>query len=177
MRKCVTAIVVAIALILGVPGVTSAHVLKVDGTIGAVLHINPDDDPTAGGPTDYTLSFDDDTGKFSLAQCKCTVAIIEQGTTIATQPLAVANNNVSEDHYTFAEPDVYDLRVTGIPMTPGTFQPFTLDYAVRVAGGQAAPQPMPVLLWVGMGMSIGLILLAAFWMDYAARTVNREDKS
>ena len=157
-------IIAALLCSFALPAVASAHVLKVDGNIGAVLHINPDDNPTTGDSTDYIMSFDDDTGRFSLAKCNCNVSIIENGKTIATKPLVVSNNEVSENHYTFVKPDVYDMHFTGTPRTPDAFQSFTLDYEVRV--GQVNMQQAPVLLWVGMAMGIGLILLAAFAMDY-----------
>lgn len=157
---------IALLFTLSIPAIASAHVLKVDDDIGAVLHINPDDNPTTGDSTDYILSFDDDTGKFSLPKCNCGVSIIENGKTIATKPLVVSSSQVSENHYTFLKPDVYDIRFTGTPKTPDAFQPFTLDYEVRVTDGQTNTQPMPVALWVGMGMGIGLILLAAYATNY-----------
>ena len=165
-KRMLFGLIAGVLIALGVPASASAHVLKVDGDIGAVLHINPDDNPTTGSPTDYILSFDDDTGKFSLPECTCSVAIIENGTTITTKPLVVSGGAVSENRYTFAKPGVYTMRFTGSPKTAGAFQSFTLDYEVRVTGGQANMQPVPVLLWVGMGMAVGLVLLAAYAMDY-----------
>jgi len=159
-------VVIAIVLLLcGLPAVASAHVLKVDGDIGAVLHINPDDNPTTGSPTDYTVSFHDDTGRFSLPKCICRVSIIENGQIVAAKPLVATSSAVSDDRYTFLHPAVYTMRFTGQPKAPGAFQPFRLDYAVRVTDGQVATQPMPALLWVGMAMAIGLILLAAYALD------------
>lgn len=155
------------ALLIGTwPAAASAHVLKVDGDIGAVLHINPDDNPTTGAPTDYTVSFDDDTGKFSLPKCTCTVSIVQRGKVIATRPLAVSSSEVSEDRYTFTRPDVYIMRFSGKPKRPGTFQPFVLNYEERVTSGRTNVQPIPDLLWVGMGMAVGLLLLGAYATNY-----------
>jgi hypothetical protein len=170
-------VLVALVAVFVLPGGASAHVLKVDGDIGAVLHINPDDNPTTDKPTDYTLSFDDDSGRFSLPKCNCRVSIIKNGQTIAAQLLAATSSQVSENRYTFSTPAVYTMRFTGTPKTPGAFQPFTLDYDVRVTSGQLNAQPMPVLLWVGMGMGIGLILLGAYAMDYDATETNRKRAS
>jgi hypothetical protein len=170
MNKWLLGIVAALVLALGLPAITSAHVLKIDGTIGAVLHINPDDGPTTGTPTDYVLSFSDDTGRFSLSKCNCSVTVLENGRAIATKPLAASSNRVSENRYTFIKPAVYTLRFSGAPKTPGEFQAFTLAYEVRVTDGQTKVQAVPLALWVGMGMGIGLILLAAYAMDYNAAT-------
>lgn len=173
-RRLLGGLLVAAMLFFALPGAASAHVLKVDGDIGAVLHINPDDNPTTDGPTDYTLSFDDDAGHFSLPKCNCRVLIMQNGQTIASRPLAATNGQVSENRYTFPAPAVYTMRFTGTPKTPGAFQPFTLDYEVRVTSGQLSAQPMPVLLWVGLGMGIGLILLGAYAMDYDATETKRK---
>lgn len=173
-KRRLVVIAAVLLLAVGVPATASAHVLKVDGDIGAVLHINPDDNPTTGSPTDYIMSFSDDTGRFSLPKCNCSVSFIANGKTLATNPLVVSSNEVSENHYTFPAPAVYDMRFTGTPKASGAFQPFTLDYEVRVTDGQANTQPMPVTLWVGMGMAIGLILLAAFAMDYDTNQTKRE---
>jgi len=165
-KRLLTILVVVCLVAWALPGIASAHVLKVDGNIGAVLHINPDDNPTTGDDTDYTMSFDDASGKFNLSNCDCTVAFIADGKTVGTRQLAVSGKTVSENHYTFTRPAVYTFRFTGKPKTPGAFQSFSLDYLVRVSGGQAAIQPMPPALWIGMGMMVGLVLLAAFAMDY-----------
>jgi hypothetical protein len=163
--------VFALALLctLGWPAVASAHVLKIDGDIGAVLHINPDDNPTTGSPTDYLMSFNDDTSRFSLPKCNCKVSIIANNQTVATKPLTASSNTVSDNHYTFNKPAVYTLQFTGAPKIAGAFQPFTLNYEVRVTDGQPHAQPVPVALWVGMGMAVGLVLLAAYAIDYDDR--------
>jgi hypothetical protein len=166
LRRFTAAASLAMLVALGLPAIASAHVLKVDGHIGAVLHINPDDNPTAGDSTGYVMSFEDDTGKFSLPKCNCAVSIIDNGKTLATGPLHPSNDEASENHYTFQAPAVYTMRFTGSPKQPGTFQPFRLDYEVRVTNGQLSAQAMPITLWVGLGMGIGLVLLGAYAMNY-----------
>jgi hypothetical protein len=168
--------VLIVLVVLGVPAVASAHVLKVDGHIGGILHINPDDNPTTGGSTEYDLSFDDDTDHFSLAKCDCQVSIIENGQTISRKPLNVSSNEVSEDRYTFVKPDVYTLRFTGRPKVIGAFQSFMLDYEIRVSDGRSSQQHFPVSLWLGMGMGAGLLLLAAYTTNYGASELNEEGK-
>ncbi len=165
IKRLLATSAIIITLIIALPNIASAHVLKVDGNIGAVLHINPDDNPTVGHPTDYVISFNDGTGEFSLPECNCSMSFIENGKTIDTKPLSVSGDQTSENHYTFTKSNVYTMRLTGTPKTPGTFQPFNLNYEVRVTGGQSDTQPIPLLLWIGMSMAIALILLAAFAME------------
>lgn len=170
-----TAVVLAVSL-LG--GSASAHVLKTDGSIGAVLHIEPDDNPTTGQPTTYVLSFSDDNGTLDISKCDCLVNIQENGKTIASHPIQVTDPTDSIDKYTFQKPDVYTLQFTGKPTTAGLFQPFTLNYLVRVtgSGGSNGTQPFPVLIWVGMGMGIGLILLAAYAMEIGYNEEQQNNK-
>jgi hypothetical protein len=168
MRTLAIRLATALGLLLILPaGIASAHVLKVDGDIGAVLHINPDDNPTSGTPIKYVLSFDDTTGRFSLPRCTCTATITGAGTTVIAQPLVVTTAQVSEDTVTFPKPDVYMLTVNGKPKTIGAFQSFALSYLVRVTSGNTAAQPFPLLLGVGITLSIGLILLAAYVSEYS----------
>lgn len=114
-----------------------AHFLKTDGSIGAVLHIDPDDDPIAGSQSGFFFEFKDKANKFSPDKCDCTFLIIEDGKQIFSQPLFANNASPSltsaSVFYTFPERNVYQIKVVGKPQTPGAFQPFTLVYDVRVA--------------------------------------------
>lgn len=152
-----------------VPTVASAHVLQTDGSIGAVLHINPDDNPTSEHPADYVMAFNDDDGHFRLSQCDCTLNLLENDKLVATQKLKAVSDGVSENTITFPAPAVYVMRFTGTPIGEATFQPFTLSYNVRVTGEGGPHQPFPWLLWVGMTMTTGLILLAAVVVNYDIR--------
>src|SRR5437773_8843060 len=75
------------------PSVVNAHFLKIDGSIGAVLHVDPDDDPIAGEQASFFLSFKDKQHKFSPQNCTCTFSIQEQNQTIYSQPLFQNNSN------------------------------------------------------------------------------------
>src|SRR5258708_15214788 len=114
----------------------SAHVLVTDQNIGAILHINPDDDPIANVQSTFFFEFKDRQDKFKPQNCNCTFSIIEKGTAIYVQPLFQNNQNPSLKNasvfYTFPQKDVYQIQVTGKPLTPNTFQPFTLTYNIRV---------------------------------------------
>src|SRR5438045_57931 len=77
------------------PHIVSAHVLKTDGNIGAVLHIDPDDDPIAGSQASFFFEFKDIQGKFQSQNCDCTFSIAEDGKEIFSQPLFQNNSNPS----------------------------------------------------------------------------------
>lgn len=175
-RGYLVAGIFCIFLCLYPAGTAWAHVLQTDGDIGAVLHIKPDDNPTSGTPVDYELSFTDTTGRFRLAECHCTVTILQQDRPIANLTLAASTSQLSDNTVTFPVPGVYTLEVSGSPLRAGIFQAFTLRYNIRVTGGGATTQPMPFLLMVGIALSIGLILLAAYRMEYARQKPPMKEK-
>jgi hypothetical protein len=157
----------------------SAHSLKIDGSMAAILHTTPDDNPVSGRPSKYLLFFDDASGRFALSACNCTVVIREGNKVIATQTLFSLAQTIPGGTVTFPKAGVYDLVVTGRPIKSDTFQQFTLDYPLRVAPGvNDTPQSsLPVLLWAGVGFAACLlIVLTAVWLYYRHK-MQRKRKS
>lgn len=128
------------------PKLVFAHVLKTDGDIGAILHIDPDDDPIAGSLSTFFFEFKDRTDKFKPQDCDCNISIFEGGKDIYSQPLFQNNPSPSLDNasfsYTFPEKNVYQVTIYGKPKTPNEFQTFYLNYDIRVAR-TATPTNMP----------------------------------
>jgi hypothetical protein len=106
----------------------SAHVLKTDGTIGAVLHLDPEDDPIANYPANFYLDFKDTVSKFNFKDCKCVINITKNGQNVYSQDLISPYFT-----YTFPEKNVYILEVIGRPLDGNSFNEFKLDYQIRVA--------------------------------------------
>jgi len=123
-----------LALLL-LPATASAHILKTDGTIGAILHIDPDDAPKPGSPATLYFSFKDTASKFQSAYCICAIEIDQNGQKVASQDLSFLegtdNANVA---FTFPKQAVYQVVVSGRPQPGISFQSFQLTYAVRVEG-------------------------------------------
>src|SRR5579885_451375 len=92
-----------------------AHVLKSDGSIGAVMHIDPNDDPVANSPATFFFEIKDKTNKFTPQNCDCRVDIYENGKVIYSDSLFVGSsfNNISSPvfQYTFPQKDVYQVQV------------------------------------------------------------------
>lgn len=167
MTKSLLVVLLAVAICLFAPRVASAHVLKIDGDIGAELHINPDDNPVVGVSINYTLSFQNKGGLFNLSDCDCNVAMINNGKLVAVQKLKDSGGGVSSNYYTFPDAGTYTFRVTGVPRHSNEFQDFTLNYVVRVEGGNTGEQSIPPLLWLGLGTGIGLVLLYTYSLGSA----------
>lgn len=117
----------------------SAHILADDGNIGAILHIDPDDDPIAGQQAGFFFEFKDKQNKFDPTHCDCTFQITENSKTISSQPLFANSQTPSLDNasvfFTFPERNVYLVQVVGKPYTAGEFKPFTLTWNIRVDRG------------------------------------------
>jgi len=118
---------------LAFPKDISAHVLKTDGPIGAVVHIDPDDDPIIGEPASFFFEFKDTEGNFRTEDCNCTATISNEEEVLTTQPLtSSASLESSSFYFTFTEKGVYTIKVDGKPLEDGKFEPFELTYDLRV---------------------------------------------
>lgn len=113
-----------------------AHILKTDGSIGAVMHTDPDDDPVANSVTGIYFEFKDTQNKLTAGNCDCTFSILESGKEIYSQPLFQNNSTPTLDNstvfFTFPKEDTYQVKVVGKPNISGNFQSFTLVYNVTV---------------------------------------------
>lgn len=124
----------------------SAHVLQSNGSVGAVLHIDPADDPIVGEQAAFFFEFKDKKNTFNPANCVCTFSILENGKEIFSQPLFQDNADPSVTNasvfYTFAARDVYQVKVSGKPlMEKKAFEPFTLTYDIRVSRESSGSAP------------------------------------
>jgi len=164
--RSVPVIILALLIVAGTPLTTSGHELKVDGDISAVMHTDPDDNPVTGSPTKFFIEFKDSANKFSLSKCNCRFSIVQNGTVLSTERLAVSSKYESNGSYTFKNPATYTMRFSGTPKTPGNFQPFILNYRVPVADGKPDAQSMPAALWGSIGVGVGLILVASFLTNH-----------
>lgn len=157
--------------------IADAHVLITDKNIGAILHIEPDDDPIAGGQSSFFFEFKDTQNKFDPQKCDCTFTILENGNQIYAQPLFQNNRNPNlasaSVFYTFPKKDVYQIQVIGRPYTPSDFQPFTLVYNVRVArtANQSSVQNSGFFAAHMIQFLIGGIFLLVFAMLIVANYV------
>ena len=113
-----------------------AHVLKTNGSVGAVMHVTPDDDPIAGEKSDFYLEFKDTENKFNPKNCDCVITISQSGEEIFSQQLftnnADSNSSQASFSFTFPKRDIYTITITGKPTRESVFQNFTLSYHVRV---------------------------------------------
>ncbi len=126
-----------VLLILVIPSSAFAHILATDRNIGAVLHINPNDEPVTNEPATFIFELKDKTKKFKSDNCTCQLTITNSGKSIYSQPLfqdSTSKLNTATLLYTFLNPAVYQVIITGKPVDGKSFQSFTLSWDIRVAG-------------------------------------------
>lgn len=170
-------ITVCIALLLAILLPThfaSAHVLKVDGSIGSTLHVDPADNPVVGSPATFYFEIKDKQNKFTPTACNCTVSIsTSEGEVLHTEQLFTQSSSAGLSNpllqYVFEKGGVYTVTLTGSPKTAGGFQSFQLSYTVRVENGEPTPHTdnaetsvSDAWLYSGLGLLVvvGFVLIA-----------------
>lgn len=126
---------IAYCLLL-LPAKTFAHVLETDGPIGAVIHIEPEDDPIVGQQASFFFEFKDKTGKFNGTNCDCQAIISKDGKELFKGSIYTNTDKPSLDNsslfFIFPEKGIYTLTITGTPLEEGAFQSFILKEEIRV---------------------------------------------
>lgn len=137
IKKITSLIFLLLVTFLVIPTNANAHVLKTSGSVGAVVHVTPEDDPIAGEATDFYFDFKDTQGRFKAENCDCTVTILKAGQEAYSAPLFQNNSDPSLTNvsfsYTFPEKNIYQVKISGKPLTSDVFQEFNLEYDIRVA--------------------------------------------
>jgi hypothetical protein len=147
-----------IILLLSLPQVSDAHILKTDKNIGVLLHVTPDDDPIIGQPANIFFEVRDKENKFVTTQCDCTIRILNRYQQVFEGPFNSAFS------YTFTEKSVYSILVKGIPRVENGFQPFEVRYDLRVsreAGDKKANTFLPLA-----AAAVALGILGYFLVKY-----------
>ncbi len=126
-----TLLLTLVLLLTPAPMISMAHVLETQGSVGAVLHINPADDPIAGQQANIFFDFKDKTNRFKSADCDCRLVVDRAGANIYDQPFTDPGGG----DFTFPARDVYSVKAVGTPKAGATFDAFTLSYSVRVERG------------------------------------------
>jgi hypothetical protein len=118
------------------PTTSLAHFVKSDGTVGTLLHIDPEDDPVAGSPSNIIFEFKDTDNQFDLDNCDCKLLISKNGQELTSLPLTPVSESEklsSLTPFTFPEKNIYNVKITGSPKGNAQFSNFEINYDVRVA--------------------------------------------
>ncbi len=134
---------IAMLALAAAPISATAHSLKIDGTVGAVLHLSPSDDPLAGPVTSGYLEFKSDAQAFEFSDYDISLSVSAQSGNVAhaipKEDLKETSENTLAFSYAFPKKGVYQLTVAGAPQ--GGAPAFELTYDIRVAEeGSSAPR-------------------------------------
>ncbi len=135
MRKFLALLLVLIAL----PASVSAHVLETNNGIGAVLHVDPADDPIAGQQTKLYFEFNT-SGGFNANNCECKLTVKQNANILTELALSAESDKRGATSYVFPSRSAYELQVSGKPKNGANFSDFKLDYTLRVDKGAGAGQ-------------------------------------
>jgi len=122
-----------------------AHQVQIAVDVGATLHIEPNDHPRAGEPSQAWFALTRKGGQvIPLTECDCELLIYAQPhvpgepalITPDLEPVAAERyQGIPGAEIIFPKPGRYQLQLTGKPTTQGNFQPFQFEFDVTVARG------------------------------------------
>lgn len=121
-------------LFFTVAGKANAHFITRNGAVGAILHMDSDDDPVAGQKTGFHFDIKDSTNKFKPSECDCVVNIYEKEQLLYTYKDVDSQDGLYEINfkYVFPQKDLYKVELIGMPKTQDSFSEFKISYDVRV---------------------------------------------
>jgi hypothetical protein len=134
-----------------------AHMLKTDGDIGVLMHVDPNDEPVAREPATFFFEIKDRSGHFSGAECDCRLKILREDRQIADQPAQAGQTGVAAK-FSFPEAGMYRVELNGAPVAQGRFARFSVPFDLRVERSGA---PGSSRLWLALAVVAGAGLLAS----------------
>ena len=130
-----------------------AHNVEIAGDVAGTWHIEPDHNPRAGEPAKVWVALTRKGGEIlPLEQANCKLAVYPQPHTEGDQPILQPQlNAIAVEKYqgipgadlVFPKPGLYEMELSCIPKTAGTFEPFEMQSEVTVAAGTAQVSPVP----------------------------------
>lgn len=148
------------------PQAVSAHVLKTDGSIGAILHVDPNDAPTVGKQSSIYFDLKDKNNKFKLENCDCTASVSRNNTELFSHP----HSDDSPIPFIFPEKGVYTIAISGKPTSGDSFKPFSLEWDVRVEGSETTLnfKLSQIIFFSSIFLGV-LFCVGVFWFTKTAR--------
>ncbi|NJN32728.1 MAG: hypothetical protein HC824_21705 [Synechococcales cyanobacterium RM1_1_8] len=128
------------------PPAALAHQTQINGSIGGTHHIEPNDTPRAGEPSQAWFALTQVGGlPIGLDDCDCELTVVAQrgwGSVVAQPSLrAIAVEglvDVPAADVVFPQVGAYVLQLSGSPRGSAEFEPFRLEFPVTVAAGTVA---------------------------------------
>ncbi len=144
---------------------TWAHELKTEGAISALIHINPDEKPIAGQPSEILFLINDTEKKFKAEDCNCQASVTDNGEVVFSSSLFKGKTSyrgifAPAIPYTFPHKGTYTVKLTGEPKNIGDFKSFSISYDIKIErDATSPPKPSPnitLYFFVIMGTLLGV---------------------
>lgn len=178
MRKSKTLITTCLLLsiLLVIPN-AAAHELKTDGSLSVLIHINPDDDPIAGQPSELLFLTSDKEKKFNTENCNCKASVAYNDAVLFSSPLIKAGSSyrgifAPAIPYTFPHKGIFTVTLTGVPKTPGTFQEFSISYDIRIEKDATTPKNTDRSLWDYV-VTVAILIVIYYFLKQFFITKNK----
>jgi len=130
--------VIAVAAVLSVivmPATVTAHVLKSDNGVSAVLHIPPSDSPVSNERTRLVFEMKNEAAATIADTCNCRVAVYEREKKLLDIPLVADGGTRGYADVTFPRPGSYRIELAG----GADDSRFLLDYTQYVESSSTQP--------------------------------------
>jgi hypothetical protein len=144
---------VAISSLIELNHSAQAHQVQTSTTVGATLHLEPNDTPRAQEDTLIWIALTQRGGRvIPLDDCDCILRIY-QGNTMLAQPYlqpitAEGYQDIPSATFVFPSVGTYTLVLEGRPQNEAEFEPFELVYNVTVAvAAPITPEPANTTDW------------------------------
>lgn len=169
--KLVFSFFIFVFLTISIPA--HAHETKFDGSLGVLLHMEPQDSPVIKETAKLFFYFEDAKKEFSLSDCNCVVTIELEGKTIFSQKLTnqekTYGSNVSSIEFSFPKKAIYKILLTGASLK-NAFKQFHIEYNARVEresinetpiNPQSIPEKNPFFnaYWIFLGIIASFAIL------------------
>ncbi len=157
--------------------IAQAHILQTDGSIGVVMHSDPDDSPIVNQPATFYFDLKDTSSKFNGGNCDCRLVISQGDKTFYDQAVEYKADDdgfAASARYALPAEGNYILSLTGKPKKDQDFKDFKLSYQIQASegpeGAQVPPQHNHGLHFV----LFGIAFLAIFYVIWDEK---RKEKS
>ena len=123
---------------------TWAHQTLISGSVGGTHHIEPNDTPKAGEPSQTWFALTQAGGtSIGLSDCDCELQLLGANGEVLAEPVlgAIAVEGLTDvpaAAVTFPRVGTYTLALSGSPRGGAAFTPFRLDFPVTVAVGTSS---------------------------------------
>jgi len=171
-------LILSVALILAFSPTAFAHTTVFDGDIGALLHVNPNDDPIAGEASDLHFNLLSDKFDISIADCTCKVTISLLDKKLLEKVILESEEGfgprVASVPFIFPKKGVYQIVLSGQSRTE-QFPDFSLKYDLRIEKEvEGIPIQKNVFTYLLLGGGVLLILLLLFFMQRKIARIKKD---